>query len=109
MSISTVAFFAFSRKSVFRAAFTHKVFSIHKQNLSTSITLLKVFFKAHILNDECMELSGLVDSWNDFLTENCADVIRSVGLAVFLVDDVGNVLVLLLVDFQVKNLLLSFR
>jgi hypothetical protein len=109
LSISTVAFFALGGKSVFGAAFQYKVFGIHKQNLSASITLLKVFFKAHILNDKCVELSGLIDSWNNFLAENCADVVRSVGFAVFFVDDVGNVLVLLLVDFQVKNLLLSFR
>ena len=56
-----------------------------------------------------MICDGFIDTWNDFLPENCADVVRSVGFAVFLVDDVGNVLVLLLVDFQVKNLLLSFR
>jgi hypothetical protein len=56
-----------------------------------------------------MELGGLIDSWDDFLAENCADVVRSVGFAVFFVDNVGNVLVLLLVDLQVKNLLLGFR
>jgi hypothetical protein len=109
LSISTVAFFTLCGETIFGAAFSHKVFSIHKQNLSASIALLKVFFKAHILNDECVELSGLVNARNDFLAENCADVVCSVGFAVFLVDDIGNVLVLLLVDFQVKNLLLSFR
>jgi hypothetical protein len=109
LSISTVAFFTLCGETIFGATFSHKVFSIHKQNLSASIALLKVFFKAHILNDERMELGGLIDAWNDFLAENCADVVRSIGFAVFFVDDVGNVLVLLLVDFQVKNLLLSFR
>ena len=109
MSISTIAFFALCGETIFGAAFAHKVFSIRKQNFSTSIALLKVFFKAHILNDKRMELSGLIDARNDFLAENCADVIRSVGFAVFFVDDIGNVLVLLLVDFQVKNVLLSFR
>jgi hypothetical protein len=109
LSISTVAFFALCGETIFGAAFPYKVFGIHKQNLSTSVALLKVFFKAHILNDERMELSGLIDSWNDFLAEDCADVVRSVGFAVFFVDDVGNVLVLLLVDFQVKNFLVSFR
>lgn len=109
MSISTVAFFTLCGETIFGAALSHKVFGIHKQNLSTSIAFLKVFFKAHILNDERMELSGFIDARNDFLAENCADVVRSVGFAVFFVDDVGNVLILLLVDFQVKNVLLSFR
>ena len=99
MSISTGAFFALCGETIFGAGFAHKVFGIHKQNLSASIALLKVFFKAHVFNDERMELSGLIDSWNDFLAENCADVVRSVGFAVFFVYNIGNVLVLLLVDF----------
>ena len=56
-----------------------------------------------------MKLRGLINTRNYFLSKDCADVVRSVGFAIFFVDDVGNVLVLLLVDFQVKNLLLSFR
>jgi hypothetical protein len=109
LSISTVAFFAFCGEAIFGAAFAHKIFSIRKQNFSTSIALFKVFFKAHVLNDECVELRGLVDSWNDLLAEDCADVVCSIGFAVFFVDDVGNVLILLLVNFQVKDFLLSFR
>jgi hypothetical protein len=109
LSISTIAFFAFCGETIFGAAFAHKIFSIRKQNLSASIALLKVFFKAHILNDERVELRGLVNSWNDLLAENCADVVCSIGLAIFFVDNVGNVLVLLLVNFQVKDFLLSFR
>ena len=73
------------------------------------MALFEVLFKAHILNDECVELSGLVDTRNNFLAEDGANVISGIRLAVFLVDDIGDVLVLLLVNFQVKNFLVRFR
>jgi hypothetical protein len=109
LSISTVAFFAFGRKSVFGAGFAHKVLGVNKQNLAASVTLLKVFFKAHILNDERMELGGLIDARYNFLSKDCADVISRIGFVVLFVDDVGNIRVLDFVNFQVKDFLLSFR
>jgi hypothetical protein len=72
------------------------------------VTLFKILFKAHILNDECMKLCGFVDTRNNFLAEDGANVISGIGLAVFFVDDVGDVLILLLVNFQVKNFLVRF-
>ena len=55
-----------------------------------------------------MKVCGLVDTRNNFLAEDGANVISGVGLAIFLVDNVGDVLVLLLVNFQVKNFLVRF-
>jgi hypothetical protein len=72
------------------------------------VTLFEVFFKAHILNYQRMKVCGFVDTRNNFLAEDGANVISGIGLAVFLVDNVGDVLVLLLVNFQVKNFLVRF-
>jgi hypothetical protein len=72
------------------------------------VTLFEVFFKAHILNYQRMKIRGLVDTRNNFLAEDGANVISGIGLAVFFVDNVGDVLVLLLVNFQVKNFLVRF-
>jgi hypothetical protein len=72
------------------------------------MTLFEVFFKAHILNYQRMKACGLVDTRNNFLAEDGANIVSGIGLAVFLVDNVGDVLVLLLVNFQVKNFLVRF-
>jgi hypothetical protein len=55
-----------------------------------------------------MELSGLVNTRNYLLTEDCADVISRIGLVVFFIDDISNVLIFGFVDFQVKYFLLGF-
>ena len=55
-----------------------------------------------------MELCGFIDARDDFLTEDSTNIIRGVGLAVFLVDFVGNVLVFHLVNLQVQNVALGF-
>ena len=73
------------------------------------MTLFKILFKAHILNYQRMKVCGLVDTRNNFLAEDGANVISGIGLAIFFVDNVGDVLVLLLVNFQVKNFLVRFR
>jgi hypothetical protein len=73
------------------------------------MALFEVFFKAHILNYQRMKLCGFVDMRNNFLAEDGANIVSCIGLAVFFVDDVGDVLVLLLVNFQVKNFLVRFR
>ena len=72
------------------------------------MTLFEILFKAHILNDECMKVCGFVDTRNNFLAEDGANIVSCIGLVVFLVDNVGDVLVLLLVNFQVKNFLVRF-
>jgi hypothetical protein len=108
LSISTIAFFAFCRKAIFRARLPYKVFGIRKQNFSASVTFLEIFFKAHILNDKGMELGGFIYARNYFLTKDCADVISRIGLVIFFVDDISNVLIFGFVDFQVKYFLLGF-
>jgi hypothetical protein len=55
-----------------------------------------------------MKVCGLVDTRNNFLAEDGANIVSCIGLAVFLVDDIGDVLILLLVNFQVKNFLVRF-
>ena len=55
-----------------------------------------------------MKLSGLIYAGDYLLTENRADVISCIGLAVFFVDYIGNIRVLDFVDFQVENFLLGF-
>jgi hypothetical protein len=72
------------------------------------MTFLKILFKAHILNYQCVKVRGLVDTRNNFLAEDGANIVSGIGLAVFFVDDVSDVLVLLLVNFQVKNFLVRF-
>lgn len=72
------------------------------------MTFFKVLFKAHILNYQRMKLCGFVDMRNNFLAEDGANIVSCIGLAVFFIDNVGDVLVLLLVNFQVKNFLVRF-
>jgi len=108
LSISTVAFFALCGETIFGAGFAHKILGINQKPFAASIAFFKVFFKAHILNNECVKLRGLINPRNYFLSKDCADVISRIGFAVFLVDYVGNIRVLDFVDFQVENFLLGF-
>ena len=55
-----------------------------------------------------MESRGLINAGNDLLAEDGADVVCRVGLVVFFVDDVSNVLVFHFVDFQVEDFFLCF-
>ena len=55
-----------------------------------------------------MESRRLVNAGDDLLAEDGADVVCRVGLVVFFVDNVGNVLVFHFVDFQVENFFLCF-
>jgi hypothetical protein len=55
-----------------------------------------------------MELGGFIYARNYFLTKDCADVISRIGLVVFFIDDISNVLIFGFVDFQVKYFLLGF-
>jgi hypothetical protein len=98
LSISTVTFLALGRKSIFRPGLSYKVLSINQQNLATTIALLKVFFKAHILNNQCMEVRSFINMGNNLLSKNRANIVRGVGLAVFLINLIRNVLILHLVN-----------
>ena len=55
-----------------------------------------------------MESRRLVDTRNDLLAEDGADVVCRVGLVVLLVNDISNVLVFHFVDFQVEDFFLCF-
>jgi hypothetical protein len=109
LSVRAIAFFTFGRKTIFRSGFSNKIHSINQQPFSASIAFLKIFFKAHIFNDERMELGGFVDAWNNFLTEYRTDVICSIGFAILFVYDISNILILHFVNLQVKYFTLGFR
>jgi hypothetical protein len=93
LSTTLITNFALRGESVFGTSLAHKILWRDKHYLTATIALLKVFFKANILNDLCVEHNTLVYFGDDFLSKNCANIISGVGFVVFLVDLVCDVLV----------------
>jgi hypothetical protein len=72
-------------------------------------TSLKLFGEEDITNYLLVIGRRIVNSWNNSLMEYGTNIIGGVGLAVFFIHYVSNVLVFDLVNLQVKYFALRFR
>ena len=96
------------RETIFGATFASEVVGISQQGPAAVYASLELFLKEDVTYELFVVGGRIINFGYDALAEDGGDVVRSIGLAPFLVYLGGDVSVSYFLQFQVQNLSLNF-